>query len=144
MKTGVVSKVGRPEISEGQKEEIVSKLEPYLKSGLRITKALREAGIPRSNFYKLMDRDLVFRDKIDRFRQFLSIMLNNAMVGQLQDIIIKQKSEEDLTSDDINFLKWFALNSNATKGEFGERKEVGLYDPEAEIQRIARLIDGTA
>ena len=62
--------------------------------------------------------------------------MNTNKIKKLEKQII-----EDEFKLDVNFLKWFALNSNMTKGEYGERKEIGLYDPEAEIQRIAGLID---
>jgi hypothetical protein len=138
--------VGRPEITDDEKKEMVHKLEPYLKAGLSIRKALKEAQIPRSTFYKVMDRDDGFRDQIDRFRQFLSIMLNNSIVRHLQVVVNKQNPKEGetkvpLSKEDVAFLQWFATNSNHTREEFGERKDIGLYDPEAEVQRLNRLID---
>lgn len=144
-------KGGRPPVSEQEKNDIVHKLEPYLKSGLSISKALLEAGVPRSTFYKLMDEDEGFRDKIGQFRNFVAVLLNNAIVGELQAIIKKQQGYTDpvtkkfvkpekLKKEDREFLWKFALNSNLTKQEFGERKDVNLFDPEAEIQKIKGLI----
>lgn len=148
-----MAEAGRPEFTEEEKKEMLSKIEPYLKSGLSIRKTLKEAGISRASFYNIMDRDEEFRSKVDRFRQFTSILLNNAIVRHLQDIIQRQNFEPteeqkakgivkvSLFKEDIEFLKWFATNSNLTREEFGERKDVGLYDPEAEIQRLARIME---
>ena len=148
-----MAEAGRPEITEEQKKDMLDKVKPYLTSGLSIRKSLREAGIPRASFYNIMDRDEEFRSKIDQFRQFTSIMLNNAVIRHLQDIIRRQNFEPTeeqkakgifklpLSKDDLEFLKWFATNSNLTREEFGERKDVGFYDPEAEIQRLARIME---
>lgn len=43
---------GRPKISEETKNEMLSKLEPYLKSGVSIRKALIEDQIPAATFYR--------------------------------------------------------------------------------------------
>lgn len=134
------SNMGRPNVTEEQKKEMVQKVEPYLKSGLSVRKALKEAGIPRSTFYAIMDRDDDFKDQIERFTQFISIILNNALVKQLQDITHKQANGNALTKEELDFLKWFATNSNSTKEEFGERKEIGIVDPEAEFQRSKTLM----
>ena len=132
---------GRPEYTEEEKKEVLQKLEPYLKTGLSVRKALIEAQVNNSKFYRMMERDDGFREQINRFRQFISILLTNSVVRQLQDIVQKQNSKIPLTDKDISFLQWFAVNSKLTREEFGERKEVGLFDPEAEIQRLAHLLD---
>lgn len=132
---------GRPETTEGEKQEMLSKLEPYLKSGFSVRKALIETGISNATFYRLMDRDERFREQINRFRQFVSVLLNNSIVRQLQDIIQKQNGKIPLNDKDISFLQWFATNSNLTREEFGERKDIGIYDPEVEIQKLNKLIE---
>jgi hypothetical protein len=134
-------KGGRPEITEEQKKEMVQKLEPYLKSGLSIRKALIEAEIPRSTFYDLMEKDQWFSDQINRFRQFVSIMLNSTVVALLQDIVQKKNKGEKLTKDDLDLLKWYATTSTQTRDEYGERREIGLFDPEAEIQRVKKELE---
>jgi len=137
----MVDKGGRPEITEEQKEEIVQKLEPYLKSGINITKALLQAQIPRSTFYDLLKKDPKFSDKISRNMQFLSILLNSALVKRLQDIVKKQNEGITISTEEEAFMKWFALNSNLTKEEYGERKKLSTYDPESEVQKLAKMID---
>lgn len=135
------NKGGRPPINEEQKKQMLSKLEPYLKSGLSVRKALKEAQISSATFYRIMDKDEGFREQIDRFRQFVAVLLNNSLVRELQNIIKKQNDGQPLTSEDKSFLWKFATTSNLTREEFGERKTIGLYDPEVEIQRVANLID---
>jgi len=131
---------GRPEITEVEKQEMVSKLEPYLKSGLSVRKALGETQVPKATFYKLMDRDEHFRDQINRFRQFLAVLANNSIVRQLQGIAKKQNDNTPLSKDDQDFLWKFVTNSNLTREEYGERKDIGLYDPEVEIHRLFEVI----
>ncbi len=146
------TKTGRPKTyTEEEKRDIVQKLEPYLKGGLAVSKALLEANIPKSSFYDMMAQDENFRDKINQFRNFTAILLNNALIGELQTIIKKQSGYTDeqgkkvkpqkLTKEDKDFLWKFALNSNLTKSEFGERKDLNLFDPEAEIQKVKALLE---
>ncbi len=139
---------GRPPLTEEQKKMLVSKIEPYLKSGLSIRKSVIEAKISRATFYRLMDDDEDFRDQINTFRNFVSVLLNNALIRELMTIIDKQNGNEvrnikpqPLNRDDIAFLQWFALKSNLTKEEWGDRENVSLYDPEVEIQKVKRIID---
>lgn len=135
---------GRPPLDEKQKNEIVKKLEPYLKAGLSMRKSCLEAGVPRSTVYKILDQDEQFMDQIRRYQQFLSVAVSNSMVRQLFSIKVKQNNGEELTTDDLGFLKWFATHSKATKEEFGKRHQLEVQDPEVEIQRIAHMIDEAA
>jgi len=142
------NKGGRPPISQKQKQEMVSKLEPYLKTGLSIRKACLQARVPRANFYKCMEKDEWFRYQIEVFQQFISILTNNAIVRELQTIIEKQNGNEvkgikpqPLGKEDIKFLWKFALNSNLTKEEWGRREDVSMFDPEAEIQKVKAIME---
>ncbi len=142
---------GKPPVSEQDKEDILRKLEPYLKVGLSINKACLEALIPKSTVYDLINEDTKFAERIAIFKQFGSILVSNAMMAQLRQIIQKQNPGKNkdgnplkpipLTSREINFLKWYALHSNVTRDEFTQRSELGLYDPESEIKRLAGLMD---
>lgn len=142
---------GRPSISEEQKKDIVSRLEPYLKTGLSISKACLETKISRATFYRLMEDDEEFRDKINQFRNFVSVLVNNALVRELQTIIEKQNGNEArgikpqrLAREDRDFLWKFALTSSLTKEEWGKREDISLFDPEAEIQRVKRMMEETS
>ncbi len=149
--TEELNKGGRPSITEEDKRIMLQKLEPYLKSGLSVRKALLEAQVPNSTFYRLMDEDEGFREQIERFRNFTAVLLNNAVGRHLQAIIQKQNGykEKDgtvvpptkLNREEISFLEWFALNSNLTKQEFGERKDITMFDPEAEIQKVKGILE---
>ena len=132
---------GKPVTTQEQKDEMVRKLEPYIKSGLSIRKALSEAQVPRSSFYDLMTEDDEFADQINRFRNFVSVLLNNSIVRELQDIIKKQNEGIKLTKDDKEYLWKFATTSNLAREEFGERKDIGLVDPEVELNKIMSLIE---
>lgn len=139
---------GNKPITEQEKNTIVSQLEPYLKSGLNISKSLGEAGVSRSTFYRLMKEDEKFRDKINQYRNFVSILANNLAIRELMSISTKQAGNpdknlppQDLDNSDREFLWKFLLNSNLTKGEYGERTKIEVVDPEAEIHRVEDLIE---
>ncbi len=146
------NKGGRPHLTEAQraerKEYLLQKLEPYLKSGLSVNKALRETKIHNSEFYKFMAVDEFFRDEVGRFRQYIAVLVNQAIVTELFAIVEKQNGNEakniepqPLSKEDIDFLCWFALHSNLCKEEWGRRENISLYDPEAEIQRVKRILE---
>ena len=88
-----------------------------------------------------MAEDEFFRDEVECFKQYISVLVNNAIVHELMVIVEKQNNNEPLSRDDIKFLMWFALNSNLCKEEYGRRENISLYDPEAEIQRIKSILE---
>lgn len=141
------SKGGRPWLTDEQKtrrkEEIVSKLEPYLKSGLSVNKALKETKTHNSEFYKFMSEDRLFGEEIARFRNFISVLVSSALVTHLMDIARKQTGygqPQGLSKDDVDFLQWFAVHSNNTTGEYGRRIKESSFDPEMEMQQVERII----
>ncbi len=144
-------KGGRPFLTDAQKtnrkEYLLSKLEPYLKSGLSINKSLQEAQIFNSEFYKYMKEDRLFGEKIAKFRQYISVLANHIIVTELLGIVEKQNGDEannikpqSLRKDEIDFLWWFALNANVCREEWGRRQNVTSFDPEFELQRVKELI----
>ncbi len=142
---------GRPKTTDEQKEAMLSKLEPYLKSGLTLRKALLEAGIPTATFYRIKKSDPSFDSKIARFQQYLSILLNSSIIKHLHQLVRKQAGYQEtdgtivpprtLNGNDLAFLEWFALNSNLTKEEFGNRSATIAFDPEAELQKMKEMIN---
>ncbi len=145
------NKGGRPRLTEEQKTQrktyLFQKLEPYLMTGLSVNKALREAKVLNSEFYKYMKEDRFFGEKIAKSRQYIGVLINQAIVTELFRIVEKQNGNEakniqpqPLSKEDIDFLFWFALNSNLCREEYGRRENVDLFDPEFEIQRVKRLI----
>lgn len=141
------SKGGRPYLTEEQKaqrkEYLLLKVEPYLKSGLSVNKSLREAKIFNSEFYKYKREDRLFGEKIEHFRQFISVLVNQAIVTELFRIIRKQQGNQteqippqSLPDDERDFLFWFALHANICRDEWGRRVANVEIDPEAEFQRI--------
>lgn len=132
--------VGKPQISVDAKENIVRKLEPYLKSGLSIRKACDEAKIPKSTVYDFIKEDKEFADKISTLQNYLSILISNIVYVHLVAIKNKQQNNEKISKEDLDFVKWFAVNSKLTKDEFGERKQFEILDPEKELERIRKMI----
>ena len=134
--------IGRPSLPKEHSENIVRKLEPYLKTGMTLRKACFESGVPRQQVYYWMNIDQDFSDKIQRLRQYLSVILNNTLFRELLVIIRKQNTGLPLDRDERRFLIWYALNSGQLIEEFGRRVKMDAYDPEVEIARIAEMIDG--
>lgn len=132
---------GRPPLTEDQKNELVQKLTPYLKAGLSVKKACVEAGLPKSTVYDYLTVDEGFSDQIGRIQQSISVKLAMTFAKQLDVISTKQAESTALSKDDIDFLKWMALNSISTKEEFGKRETIASFDPEAEIQKVKRMIE---
>jgi hypothetical protein len=142
---------GRPPISEEAKNEMLRKLEPYLKSGLSLRKSIIEAGIASTTFYKYKSEDDSFRSKIEHFQQYLSVLLNSSIVKHLHELVRKQAGYEaedgkiipptKLDDKDLNFLMWFARTSNLTREEYGDRTTISQYDPEIELQKLKQMID---
>lgn len=148
----VQNKGGRPFLTEKQrterKEYLLLKLEPYLKSGLSVNKALAEVHIFNSEFYRYMKEDRLFGEKIALFRQYISILVNKIIVTELLRIVEKQNGNmakniapQPLEKDDIDFLWWYALNANVCKEEWGRRQITSSFDPEMELQKVKQLID---
>lgn len=139
---------GRPRLTPEQiserKSRLLQKIEPYLKIGLSVNKALHEAKIFNSEFYKYMGEDEFFRDEVSRYRQYISVLANQIIVTELFRIVEKQNGRETtqpLSKEDHKFLWWLVKHSNLCKEEWGRRKNVNLYDPEEEIQRLRRLTE---
>lgn len=146
------NKGGRPRLTEEQKalrkKYLLQKLEPYLMTGLSVNKALREAKLLNSEFYRYMAEDRYFGEKIAKYKQFIGVLINQAIVAELLSIIEKQNGNivkgiqpQPLSKDDVDFLCWFALNSNLCREEWGRHENLSSFDPEAEIQQIKRTIE---
>ncbi len=133
--------IGRPPLTPEQKNEIVQKLEPYLKSGMTLRKACYEANIPKSTVYDLKEKDIEFSDKIERFQQHISILVSNTTYLLVVKIHSKVEKGEELTKQEYGFIKWFALNSKCTKEEFGNRMEVEVIDPEKQLREVKKIIE---
>ncbi|HUD09874.1 MAG TPA: hypothetical protein VMR77_03695 [Patescibacteria group bacterium] len=133
-------KKGRPLTSASKKEEMVSKIKPYLQSGLSIRKSVIEAGISRATFYRIMGADKNFRSEITHFRNYLSILVSNALVKELFAISEKQSQGQPLTKDDIRFLFRLVLKTRFGKDEWG-RKRNADYDPELELHKLRQTFN---
>lgn len=145
---------GRPFLTNDQKKQrkeyLLIKLEPYLKSGLSINKALREAKVFNSEFYKYLSEDRLFGEKIALFKQYIPVLVNQIIVTELFTIIEKQNGNkakgikpQALSYPDIKFLWWFAINANVCQEEWGKRENISLYDPQIELQKINNLIQAS-
>ncbi len=131
-----------PQLTNDLKESLVHRVEPYLKAGMTIKEACLLSGVPRSTLYKIMDEDHCLRDRIDIFRMYLNIVTVTSISRQLHRIVLKQQAGSELTNTDLDFLKWFAVNSKHCREEFG-RQAINnpAFHPEVEIRKITRLID---
>ena len=148
--TQVKNKGGRPVLTEEQKtlrkEYLLNKIQPYLMSGLSVNKALHEAKILNSEFYKYMKEDKLFGEKVVRFRQYIAVLTTQAVATELFHIVQKQHSElskntspQSLSRDDMRFLFWYALNANVCIEEWGRKNKYYSFDSQYEIHRITMM-----
>lgn len=142
--------VGRPpdtpEEVVGKKNAMLAKVEPYLKSGLSIRKACLEAGVERTQLYDYMAEDDSFSNQIHAYQQYMSVVVANTIVREVIQIAQKQNPTKDdkgnsipakpLSAPEMELVKWYALNSKMAKEEFGDRKEIVTFDPEAELKKL--------
>lgn len=131
--------MGRPVLIVGQKEArkriLLQTIEPFLKNGLSVNKAISEAKIHNSELYKYMQEDTEFRDKIERSRNFTAIILSNALFKELLEVVKRQKEVGILVGEDRKFL-WKLIKSNKnTRQEWG-RARISEFDPEQEIEKM--------
>jgi hypothetical protein len=131
-----------PILSRKQKEGLVHTLEPYLKSGLSIRNACLQSGIPRSTLYKIIGEDEYLRNRVDQYRQYISVVTMNILSRKLFFIAKKQQAGVELDSDDLRFVQWLAVHSGHCREEFGkEARNKPTFDPQAELLRINQLIE---
>lgn len=136
-----MSEAGRPETSPEEIDVIFRKLEPHLKTGLSVYKACLAAQVPKSTVYDLMAKNELFSEKVEATRNYLSITTSNLHLRIIERIKKKLEGNQDITEQEINHLKWFSQISKLTRDEFGERKEIEVFDPQSEIQKLLRKID---
>lgn len=117
--------LGRPALSNKQKDLIFHKVEPYLKAGLSLNKACKQAQLPPSTVYDLYSENREFAERIDIAKNYYSVLVSSIITNLLEAIYKKQNKspKNKLTSEEIRFIQWVALNSHATKEEFGARIE---------------------
>lgn len=137
--------MARPSIEPSEKQQIIAKLEPYLKMGHSLRKACLMSQVPRSTVYSLIERDPEFLDQITRFQHYLGTLINNALLTELYQIVAKQQKGRELNRKELRFLMWFSLNSGQCREEYGRRvRHEQMYDPEQEIHRLMKIIEETA
>lgn len=135
---------GRPSITEQDKDDIIRKLEPYLKMGLSINKSCLQSGVPKSTVFDLISEDAAFAERIRVLQQHISVMFSDTATRIITQVFEKAKINGKISKPELEFAKWYGMTARGTKEEFSERKEVGFVDPEAEIKRLANLIDSAA
>lgn len=133
--------IGRPQISDTDKDLLFRKLEPYLHSGISLRKACREAKINRAWIYTLIQRDDIFADQIAQAKEYLGIYFSIFIYKIVSEYCYKILSGKLLKSEELDFLKWFALHAKATSEEFGQRINTGTtIDTEMEFRRFKQIL----
>lgn len=159
---------GRPELSQEELDSIFRKLEPHLQSGKTLYKACLIAQIPKSSVYKYYGTNEIFTEKIDGAMAYASNLVNNLFFGRLVGITRKDqelerlrkdlkegklkkeefdKVEKDyhITPEDWAFIKWFAVNSHTTRGEYTSKMELTGEGgqplvPESPLKEVAFML----
>jgi hypothetical protein len=140
------NKGGRPWLTTQQKtqrkEHLLRRIEPYLCSGLSISKALRAAQIHNSEFYKYMKEDMLFGEKIANFQNYIPVLVCNIIATELMDIAKRQQEAGGLLSkEDADFVWMYALHSNLTTEEYGRHNKVNSFNADEEIQRLKYMLN---
>jgi hypothetical protein len=131
-----------------QKHSLVSKLEPLLKSGLSIRQACLESGVSRATLYRIMEEDEAVRDQIQRFQNYLSVMVTWMTIRHLLFVKSKQDQGIPLGWEDIKFVAWFATHSRSCSEEFGKialssGKINSAIDPYLERRKLRQMIESS-
>ena len=132
---------GRPKVSDSEKQLIFEKLVPYLHRGLSVNKACGQSGIPKSTVYDLIQKDEQFAEKINTAKDYMSVLYAGSAVTYFTNISDKIMRRIDLSSEEVNFLKWYGEKARTTREEFGERKEISIVDPEVELKKVLAIMD---
>lgn len=152
------SNAGRKPVQDNELDIIFRKLEPHLRSGKTLNKALLLAQIPKTTVYKYYGLNDEFTEKIDAARAYTSVLVNDFFFRKLADIMAKQNEQSivdkqykekkitrkkydertgeiGLSAADLDFMKWYATNSHATREEYGNRVELTGKDSEPLVPR---------
>ncbi len=136
--TDCKNKGGRPWLTIQQKENhkqlILSKLEPWLMTGISINKALKAAQIHNSEFYKYLKEDRLFGEKIAHFRNFIPVLVCKIMFTEFMSIARRQQEAGGLSKDDRDFVMWFATHSNTMSDLYGRREKTLSFDPQEDFK----------
>lgn len=132
------SKSGRKPLVDEEVDLIFRKLEPYLKKGLSLHKACLEAQIPKSTAYDLYQEYDEFAERIDACKNYHSLLIGDVFTKELERIAKKQTKGEGLSTSEIKFVQWVALNGRATKEEYG-RKDIPVMPAEEREKENLKL-----
>jgi len=133
--------MGRPQISISAKDLLFRKLEPYLNAGFSLRKACREAKANRAWVYTLIQRDDTFADQITRAKQYLEVYFITFIAHLVSGYSFRILRGEQIKTEELDFLKWYAVHANHMSEEFGRRiNPVPAIDPEMEIRKFKRIM----
>jgi len=124
-------KRGKPPLTQSQIDLIFQKLEPYLVTGLSISRAVFNANVPRSTVYNLYQENKEFADRVNTAQRFFTTIVNDIISGEVRFILDKQENKVPLSRDDRQFIQWIAVNNNAMKRFYTEQKEQPDQDHES-------------
>ena len=132
------SKVGKKPLVDEEVDLIFRKLEPYLKKGLSLHKACLEAQIPKSTAYDLYQEYDEFAERIDTCKNYHALLVGDVFTKELERIAEKQNKSQNLSANELKFVQWVALNSKATKDEYG-RKDIPVMPTEEREKENLKL-----
>ncbi len=134
-------KKGNQPFTKEQADLMVSKLEPYLRSGLSIRIACLQSGVSRATLYRMMKKSRYLRDQIRAFQTYISLITSTVIAKQLYRIYARQQAGFEIDWKDLQFVMWVATNSIHCKEEFGrDIQGVKPFDVDAELHRIKNEI----
>jgi hypothetical protein len=124
-------KVGRP---TDLLPETVTKLEEVLKIGMPIVKAIEYAGISRNTYYRWLNENKEFNDKMTSAQNYARIIAGNLVV-------------KDIEGGDVNSAKWWLEKKHSDEFGGSKQNQLNIAGNEVSVSfnftkdQIERLLD---
>lgn len=127
-------------------ENVLQKLEPYVKSGLSVRKSCNVCGIPESSFYHFAKKYPWFLERIELFQTYQSVLLSNIFHQKLEQLHHKFVVEGiEPTKQEWRFMQWFALNAKSCSNLFGKTTFIKISDKaDANISEVLDRLEEEA
>lgn len=115
-------KPGNQPLKESEIDLIFRKLEPYLMTGLSLSRAISKAEVTRSTVYQLYGENKEFANRIKGAQAYFTVTVNDVISLELKSISEKQDINNLLSRDDRQFVQWIANTNKQMRKYYGNDK----------------------
>ena len=129
--------IGRPEYTDEEYASFLEDMKPFLKQGASLHYAMERSGLlqRKDSIYRKYRLGDWFCEKVDIYRSYVGELTNNVFALQVQRIFEKQKTEQILTREEIDILKFVAEKHRTAQPFFANRNE------SAEAPPVGKILD---